>query len=130
MSGWSGWPPPLDGEFSDALAATFAAICVTPHSCQLFDQPGSWFRSKLPRRWTSTSTADPMCAAWVDLVLSARGLAVIAWVFDAPVAALGMLPVAMFASLLLRSPKLTPTRDVAPVTFRGSHRQKRSNKAI
>ena len=78
MSGWSGWLPLLNGGFSDAQAATFAAICVTPLRCQLFDQSGSWFCSKLPRRWTPISTADPMCAASVDLVLSVDGLAVIA----------------------------------------------------
>ena len=43
-----------------------------------------------------------MHATWVDMVLSAGGLAVIAWVVDAPVAALGMLAVALFASLSLR----------------------------
>ncbi|HQA34625.1 MAG TPA: hypothetical protein PLJ16_14090 [Casimicrobium huifangae] len=48
------------------------------------------------------SESDPMYAAWRDLVLSAGGLAAIFWIVDAPVAALGMMALAVFGRLVMR----------------------------
>ena len=101
MSGWSGGLPLPEGLIGNGLAVIYAVTCVALLLCQVFDRPRMWLRSRLPRRWIPDSKEDPIYAAWVDLVLSAGGLAVIAWVMDAPVAALGMLAVAVFALVAL-----------------------------
>lgn len=102
MSSWTGWQPLADGWLSNGLAGIYALICVAVLMCHLCTGPRAWLRARLPTRWIPMSESDPMYAAWRDLVLSAGGLAVIAWIMDAPVAALGMMALAVFGRLVMR----------------------------
>lgn len=99
MSSWAVWLPLADGWGSIALALIYALICVALLVCHLRPGPRAWLRARLPKRWIPMSESDPLHAAWRDLVLSAGGLAVIAWIAEAPVAALGMLAVTLIAAL-------------------------------
>lgn len=101
MSSWTGWQPLVDGWLSNALAVTYALICVALLACHLRPERRAWLRARLPKRWIPVSESDPMYAAWRDLVLSAGGLAGIAWIMDVPVAALGMLALAVFGRLVM-----------------------------
>lgn len=101
MSCWAVWPQLANGWVSNALALIYALICVALLICHLRPRPRAWLHARLPPRWIPTSASDPMYAAWRDLVLSSGGLAVIAWMVDAPVAALGMLAVALLSLAVL-----------------------------
>lgn len=103
MNGWVGWLPRTDDWFSNLLTLVYAAVCLALLACHGFALPQAWLRSMLPERWIPKSQSDPMYAAWVDLVLSAVGLAVIARVADAPVATLGMLAMAVFGAFVIRA---------------------------
>jgi len=99
MSSWTSWQPFVDCWVSNALALIYALICAALLVCHLCPGPRAWLRARLPKRWIPMSESDPLHAAWRDLVLSACGLAVIAWIVEAPVAALGMLAVTLMAAL-------------------------------
>lgn len=99
MSSWTVWQPLVDGWLGNGLAVFYALICAGLLVCHLCPGPRVWLRARLPKRWIPMSESDPMHAAWRDLVLSAGGLAVIAWIVEAPVAALGMLAVTLMAAL-------------------------------
>jgi len=100
---WSGWLQFAEGWVSNGLALAYASLCIALLVCLVHEPSCRWLRARLPPRWIPTSREDPMYAAWVDLVLSAGGLAVIAWLMDAPVAALGMLAVTLFGHALLKA---------------------------
>ena len=102
MSCWAVWPQLANGWVSNALALIYALICVALLVCHLCPGPRAWFRARLPKRWIAMSESDPMHAAWRDLALSAGGLAGIAWIMDLPVAALGMMALAVFGRLVMR----------------------------
>lgn len=99
MSSWTVWQPLVDGWLGNGLAVFYALICAGLLVCHLCPGPRVWLRARLPKRWIPMSELDPLHAAWRDLVLSAGGLSVIAWIVDLPVAALGMLAVTLMAAL-------------------------------
>ncbi len=99
---WSGWWPLAEDWVSNGLALVYASLCIALLVCIVHEPSCRWLRARLPPRWIPTSREDPIYTAWVDLVLSAGGLAVIAWFVDAPVAALGTMALALFGALILR----------------------------
>lgn len=100
LATWSGWLPLAEGRVSNGLALVYASLCIALLVCIVHAPSCRWLRARLPPRWIPTSREHPMYTAWLDLVLSAGGLAVIAWLLDAPVAALGMLAVTLFGAAL------------------------------
>jgi len=102
VSTWAGWLPLDDDWIGNGLAVIYALICMALLVCHIFARPRAWLRARLPVRWIPTARDDPMYAVWFDLILSAGGLAIIAWVVDALVPALGMLTLAVFGGLAIR----------------------------
>lgn len=106
MSASPGWPtgsewlPLAEGWVSNGLALVYSTLCIALLVCLVHERSRIWLRARLPPRWIPTSREDPMYAVCVDLVLSAGGLAVIAWLLDTPVAALGMGVLALFGAVL------------------------------
>jgi len=100
---WSGWWPLAEGWVSNGLALVYGSLCIALLVRIVHEPSRRSLRARFPACWIPSSREDPMYAAWVDLVLSAGGLAVIAWLVDAPVAALGMGVLALFGVLLLVS---------------------------
>lgn len=99
---WSGWLPLGDGWMSNGLALVYASLCIALLVCIVHEPSSRWLRARLPPRWMPSTRDDPMYTAWMDLVLSAGGLVVIALLNDALVCALGTMALALFGALILR----------------------------
>ncbi len=75
---WSGWLPIAESWVRNGLALVYGSLCIALLVCLVHERSRRWLRARLPSRWIPASREDPMYTAWVDLVLSAGGLAVIA----------------------------------------------------
>jgi len=97
--GWSSLP---DGWWADLLCTIYGSCCIAFLLAHAFEPYRRWLKARMPQRWIRLSRNYCLTKVWSDLVLSAGGLAFLAWIEDSLVAALGLLAVALFGSHLWR----------------------------